>query len=218
MTSRDCERPRLPRDHVCPKFFPQPTTSNTKSLISKLSSALFHVVTRCTVSPQIRENDPEWNPSAMIMDASDAEISATQLAFGFSMPIFICHWHWQRSVKKQLFLKVKLPFKIITAATHTCTFYERKIAAQVNNKNVEPMFRDLLALMRTRAPQGHRRGAVEADKYARNIAERFCEKWEPEEAAFVAYFKKQWLPKIGMRLSSPFDTRSCRTVQSSGNG
>ena len=61
----------------------------------------------CVLCLQVQDHEPDWLPSAMVMDASDAEITATALAFGLAMPIFICHWHWQRSLKKQLFQKAR---------------------------------------------------------------------------------------------------------------
>lgn len=49
---------------------------------------------------------PEWQPSAILTDACDAEIAAVGHAFNRNVLVFLCHWHVQRSWKKQLYLKV----------------------------------------------------------------------------------------------------------------
>lgn len=55
---------------------------------------------------QVRQEMPEWQPMAILVDASDAEISAIQHAFKGDAAVFLCHWHVQRSWKKQLYNKV----------------------------------------------------------------------------------------------------------------
>ena len=53
---------------------------------------------------------PEWQPSAILTDACDAEITAVEHAFMRKVLVFLCHWHVQRSWKKQLYLKVIIFF------------------------------------------------------------------------------------------------------------
>lgn len=48
-----------------------------------------------------------------LSDACDAEITAVEHAFMREVLMFLCHWHAQRSWKKQLYLKV-----IIFITTH----------------------------------------------------------------------------------------------------
>lgn len=66
---------------------------------------------------------------------------------------------------------------------------------QVAKQHVEPMFTDLLQLMRHRAPHGQKLTKQEAVEIAKAKVDAFCQKWA-EEASFVAYFQKQWVPKI----------------------
>ena len=56
----------------------------------------------------MQKRDPDWLPSSIMMDASDAEITVTTLAFVLAMPTFICHWHWQRSKELTLLGTSKL--------------------------------------------------------------------------------------------------------------
>ena len=56
---------------------------------------------------------PDWEPSNFMMDAADGEIAAVGTVFPQSVKIFLCHWHVLRSLKKQLFIKVCLPFACI---------------------------------------------------------------------------------------------------------
>ena len=59
---------------------------------------------------QVRKEMPDWEPSCFLMDAADGEIAAVETVFPRWVKIFLCHWHVQRSLKKQLFIKVGCRF------------------------------------------------------------------------------------------------------------
>ncbi|CAL8469419.1 g8960 [Coccomyxa elongata] len=47
-------------------------------------------------------------PSAVLVDACDAESAAVRHAFDFKVAVFLCHWHVQKAWKKQLWAKALL--------------------------------------------------------------------------------------------------------------
>ena len=55
---------------------------------------------------QVRKTKADWQPSAVLVDACDAEIAAVKQAFTLAVPVFLCHWHVQKAWKKQLYAKV----------------------------------------------------------------------------------------------------------------
>jgi hypothetical protein len=55
---------------------------------------------------QVRDSQRDWQPSAVIIDASPTEIAAVKTAFGLGMKLFLCCWHVQRAWQKQLVAKV----------------------------------------------------------------------------------------------------------------
>lgn len=65
---------------------------------------------------------------------------------------------------------------------------------QVRDKaNVEPIFKHLLQIMRFTEPNISK---ADARRLAKEQLKAFCERWA-HEAAFVAYFKKEWGDKLG---------------------
>ena len=56
----------------------------------------------------VRREQPDWEPSCIIVDACAAEIAAIQMEFPSAVCTFICHWHAQSAWKKQLYQKVGL--------------------------------------------------------------------------------------------------------------
>ena len=83
-------------------------SSNIKSIVCDSKLMNFSQQHSCVLCLQVQKHDPNWLPSSMMMDANDAEITATTLAFELAMPTFICHWHWQRSKKLTLLGTSKL--------------------------------------------------------------------------------------------------------------
>ena len=66
---------------------------------------------------------------------------------------------------------------------------------QVKDKaNIEPMFADLLQIMRYTKAKVSR---AEARRLAKEKLEAFCQRWAAEES-FVAYFRKEWGEKLGV--------------------
>lgn len=56
----------------------------------------------------MRAQKSDWLPKAIIVDCCDAEIAAVEYAFDGKVDALLCHWHWQRALKKQLYNKVTL--------------------------------------------------------------------------------------------------------------
>ncbi|CAL8463843.1 g3377 [Coccomyxa elongata] len=52
------------------------------------------------VTAKVRKVKPDWMPSAVLVDACDAEIAAVRHAFDFKVAVFLCHWHVQKAWKK----------------------------------------------------------------------------------------------------------------------
>jgi hypothetical protein len=61
---------------------------------------------------------------------------------------------------------------------------------------VDAMFRDLLELMRF-TKRGMDQTA--ARRACNELAEAFCVKWAAQDT-FVQYFRKEWMPKLGVHL------------------
>jgi hypothetical protein len=59
--------------------------------------------------------------------------------------------------------------------------------------NVDPIFADLLQIMRFTRPNVSR---LDARRLAKEQFEAFCQRWACE-TAFVAYFRKEWGDKLG---------------------
>lgn len=64
--------------------------------------------------------------------------------------------------------------------------------------NVEPIFADLLQIMRFTRPDVNK---ADARRLAKEQLEAFCQRWA-SEAAFVAYFRKEWGDKLGALFSA----------------
>ena len=74
---------------------------------------------------------------------------------------------------------------------------------QASKQNVEPIFDHLLYIMRLDTPAlntSHTSSNQVCMQLVRAEVEQFCDKWAVERT-FIAYFRKEWQPKIGM--SSP---------------
>lgn len=68
---------------------------------------------------------------------------------------------------------------------------------QVKDKrNVEPIFTDLLHIMRFTAADATK---TDACRIAKECRDAFAERWKSEDA-FVSYFLKEWGEKLGMCL------------------
>ena len=67
------------------------------------STFKFHLV---YTDLQVRKTKADWLPSAVLVDACDAEIAAVKQAFTLAVAVFLCHWHVQKAWKKQLYAKV----------------------------------------------------------------------------------------------------------------
>ena len=49
------------------------------------------MISKCRMHEQVRQEMPEWKPSAVLVDACDAEIAAVKAAFGGEVDMFLCH-------------------------------------------------------------------------------------------------------------------------------
>jgi len=55
----------------------------------------------------MQERCADWMPSCFIVDASLAEINAISAAFGPSVKIFLCTWHFFKALSANLKKKVR---------------------------------------------------------------------------------------------------------------
>ncbi|KAK9903370.1 hypothetical protein WJX75_003957 [Coccomyxa subellipsoidea] len=127
------------------------------------------------VRQRVRQEQPDWDPSCILVDACAAEIAAIQTTFPSSVWPFICHWHAQAAWKKQLFQKCNREGKN-------------------RQPNVEPMFRALLDITRFDPPT---EDVAAARRMAKGMVEKFLERFAEEEE-FCRYFKAQWADKLDM--------------------
>ncbi|CAL8465892.1 g5428 [Coccomyxa elongata] len=127
------------------------------------------------VRQRVRQEQPDWDPSCILVDACAAEIAATEMSFPSSVWPFICHWHAQAAWKKQLF--------------HKCNREGKN-----RQPNVEPMFRALLDIMRYDPPNDD---IATARRLAKGMVLKFLERFAEEED-FCRYFKAQWADKLDM--------------------
>ncbi|MCO5613306.1 hypothetical protein L7F22_067582 [Adiantum nelumboides] len=119
-----------------------------------------------------------WEPNAWMVDDAEAEILSLREVFG--LPVLLCIWHVRRAWLKNLVKKLRDP--TVRAA----------------------MFRHLGMIMNMQGKPGMSScGRVEE---AHKLLDQFFVDYACEEE-FIAYFKRQWLPCIGMWI------RASRTMQ-----
>lgn len=96
----------------------------------------------------------------------------------FGVPIYLCLWHVRRCWLKHLIKKV----------------HDASVRAD--------MFRSLGHIMNMRGK--HSTSAHAKEEEAINLVNVFMETYH-QQSAFIAYFKEQWLPQIGISLSQVED-------------
>ncbi|MCO5594264.1 hypothetical protein L7F22_048291 [Adiantum nelumboides] len=129
-----------------------------------------------------------WEPNAFMVDDAEADIQALREVFGIGIPILLCIWHVQRAWLKNLVKKVA------------------DATLRVD------MFRQLGLIMNMRGSPCQSLHDKESE--AHKLVVDFMVKYE-SEVLFIDYFKREWLPRIGMWIRS---SRMMRIANQDTNG
>ncbi|MCO5554535.1 hypothetical protein L7F22_008065 [Adiantum nelumboides] len=120
---------------------------------------------------RVLDHNKGWEPNAFMVDDAEAEIQALRKVFGIGTPILLCIWHVRRAWLKNLIKKVP--------------DYSRRA----------DMFRQLGLIMNTGGTPC--RSSYEKECQAHKLLDTFFVEYA-SEVSFIDYFKREWLPRIGM--------------------
>ncbi|MCO5564520.1 hypothetical protein L7F22_018181 [Adiantum nelumboides] len=129
-----------------------------------------------------------WEPNAFMVDDAEADIQALREVFGIGIPVLLCIWHVRRAWLKNLVKKVA----------------DATLRAD--------MFRQLGMIMNMRGSPC--RSSHDKESEAHKLVVDFMVKYE-SEVLFIDYFKREWLPRIGMWIRS---SRMMRIANQDTNG
>ncbi|MCO5582895.1 hypothetical protein L7F22_036797 [Adiantum nelumboides] len=123
-----------------------------------------------------------------MVDDAEADIQALREVFGIGIPVLLCIWHVRRAWLKNLVKKVA----------------DATLRAD--------MFRQLGMIMNMRGSPC--RSSHDKESEAHKLVVDFMVKYE-SEVLFIDYFKREWLPRIGMWIRS---SRMMRIANQDTNG
>ncbi|MCO5555000.1 hypothetical protein L7F22_008539 [Adiantum nelumboides] len=130
---------------------------------------------------RVLDHNKGWEPNAFMVDDAEAEIQALRKVFGIGTPILLCIWHVRRAWLKNLIKKVP--------------DYSRRA----------DMFRQLGLIMNTGGTPC--RSSYEKECQAHKLLDTFFVEYA-SEVSFIDYFKREWLPRIGVSCWTESSTKS----------